>query len=208
MHELTQINKCTRDIRSPTRPLKAAVIAGILALACAACRPVQAVGDGAAIPVSEPAVASAQETPVVQPEVQTVATSPDVTPAAQPTEPAEVGAEEEAGGGALDEALVAQGLVVYRAQYCGICHTLAAAGTFGQFGPAHDGIGSAAGARIAAPNYSGNATTAEEYLYESLVKPEVYIVDGFASSPHRMPPYTHLGEEELRALTAFLLAQQ
>ncbi len=107
-----------------------------------------------------------------------------------------------------DAAMIEQGLAIYHAQYCGVCHTLAAAGTSGQFGPDHDGIGTTAAARIQEPNYSGSAQSAQEYLMESLVKPDAYFVGAYAGSSHRMPPYTHLSDEDLRALVAFLFAQK
>ncbi len=111
--------------------------------------------------------------------------------------------EEEA---VADEALIAAGMAVYRAQYCGICHVFEAAGTTGRFGPPHDGVATAALERLQDPRYAGIAQTAEEYLYESLVKPEIYIVEGFVGTSHRMPPYTHLPEEDLRTLVALLLS--
>ncbi len=48
------------------------------------------------------------------------------------------------------------------------------AGTTGWFGPEHDGMGTITEERIAAANYSGQATNAKEYVYESLVKPEIF----------------------------------
>ena len=44
--------------------------------------------------------------------------------------------------------LVERGLAVYRQQYCGICHELAAAETVGAFGPPHDQMGFVAVQRI------------------------------------------------------------
>jgi hypothetical protein len=104
--------------------------------------------------------------------------------------------------------LVAFGYETYRKQYCGICHTLEAAGTTGTFGPPHDHIGSIAATRILEPNYSGSATNAAEYLHESLVLPEIFIVSGYALSSHRMPAYSFLSDGELDALVAFLLTQK
>ena len=47
-----------------------------------------------------------------------------------------------------DAALVEAGMAVYRAQYCGICHTFTAAGTTGTFGPPHDGMAETAALRL------------------------------------------------------------
>lgn len=117
------------------------------------------------------------------------------------------GADESGSSGDADSELVAAGLAVYRAQYCGVCHQLDAAGTRGPFGPTHNGMGTTAVERLADPAYQGNATTPREYIIESLVDPLAYIVPNYAMSSHRMPIYSHLTEEELDALAAFLLAQ-
>lgn len=106
-----------------------------------------------------------------------------------------------------DPALVEAGPAVYRQQYCGVCHELDAAGTRGTFGPTHNGLGATAAQRILSTGYSGYATTAAEYIRESLLDPQVYIVEGYGATPHRMPPYTHLDSASLGALVAFLLAQ-
>jgi mono/diheme cytochrome c family protein len=106
-----------------------------------------------------------------------------------------------------DPALRETGLAAYRAQYCGICHTLDAAETRGTFGPPHNGMGEIAAARLLEENYSGSATTAAEYIHESIVEPQVYIAPGYATTSHRMPTYAHLDSATVDALVAFLLAQ-
>ena len=109
---------------------------------------------------------------------------------------------------AADPRLRLVGMAVYRQQYCGICHELAAAETTGTFGPTHNGIGSTAALRIEDARYSGTAVTAEEYLRESIVEPSAYLVQGYAVTSHPMPPYAHLDDSEINALLAFLLAQK
>ena len=104
--------------------------------------------------------------------------------------------------------LVAAGLEVYRAQYCGMCHELGAAGSRGIFGPAHDGMGITAAARIQEPGYSGGATTPAEYLLESIVNPKAYVVPSYEITSHPMPAYDFLSEQEIMALVQMLLAQQ
>jgi len=106
-----------------------------------------------------------------------------------------------------DPALIEAGSAVYHAQYCGVCHALAAAGTTGTFGPPHGGLGATAAARVAAPTYTGTAITPAEYIRESIVAPEVYIVPDYAMTSHRMPPYGHLPDADIDALVEFLLAQ-
>jgi len=104
-------------------------------------------------------------------------------------------------------ALTAEGLQIYRDQYCGICHQSTAAGTGGTFGPPHDGLGALAAQRIQDPGYQGAATTAAEYLYESLIDPQRYFVPGYELTPHRMPSYTFLSAQQLDALVQFLHEQ-
>ena len=108
---------------------------------------------------------------------------------------------------ALD-ARAAAGREVYWHNYCGICHTLAAAGTNGTFGPPHNGIAATAKQRIADPSYTGKAVTVVQYLRESIVEPSVYAAPGFAYTSHPMPSYAHLPKQDLDALIYFLLQQK
>jgi mono/diheme cytochrome c family protein len=104
--------------------------------------------------------------------------------------------------------LVSRGLEVYREQYCGICHQLDAADTAGRFGPAHNDIGAIADQRIQAPGYAGSATSAEEYIRESLLDPTAYLVPGYEFTSHHMPAYAHLEEGDIDALVQMLLHQK
>ena len=104
-------------------------------------------------------------------------------------------------------ALSARGLFVYKEQYCGICHQLDSASTKGIFGPSHNGMASLAAARLQDPAYNGAATDVHTYLYESIIEPDAYFVEGFALSPHRMPTYRHIPEDDLEALIVFLAEQ-
>lgn len=105
-----------------------------------------------------------------------------------------------------DAALVEAGLAVYRAQYCGVCHSLDAAETRGTFGPTHNGLAATVDGYLADGIYTGKATTPAEYVLESIVEPQAFIVPGFATTSHRMPSYAHLDQASLDALVAFLLA--
>ena len=100
------------------------------------------------------------------------------------------------------------GLQVYREQYCGLCHTLTAAGTTGIFGPGHDQTGAIAVQRIADPAYTGGATTASGYIQESIVDPQRYLVPGYEAVSQPMPAYDFLTEEEILALVEALRAQE
>lgn len=100
------------------------------------------------------------------------------------------------------------GIQVYRENFCGTCHELAAAQTAGAFGPTHSEAGSLAETRVRDANYTGNATTAADYIRESLLDPTVYLVPGYEVTYMKMPPFTHLKPEEIDALVTFLLDQK
>lgn len=102
---------------------------------------------------------------------------------------------------------LAAGVIVYRANYCGVCHELPAAETRGTFGPTHAGMGATAAERLLDPAYGGAATTPAEYLAESILQPGVYLVPGYATSAHPMPSFVHLPEADIAALVELLLAQ-
>jgi hypothetical protein len=99
----------------------------------------------------------------------------------------------------------AEGLRLYREQYCGMCHAFAAAGTAGIFGPPHDDMPAIAEQRIHDVKYAGSATTAEEYLRESLLEPGAYRVPGYERTRFLMPAYTNLSEGQVDALIHLLL---
>ncbi|MCL4294978.1 MAG: c-type cytochrome [Anaerolineae bacterium] len=105
-------------------------------------------------------------------------------------------------------AQVERGFEIYKQQYCGLCHQLDAAGTAGQFGPSHNGIGTRAEQRIHEARYTGTATTAAVYLHESIVSPKVYTVAGYENTQHQMPAYVHLSEADVDALVQMLLQQR
>ncbi|MEN8145883.1 MAG: hypothetical protein ABFS14_13165 [Gemmatimonadota bacterium] len=115
-------------------------------------------------------------------------------------------------GEAPDSAPVSQsaadGLAVYASQYCGVCHELGSAESVGTSGPTHDAIGTIAAQRIADSRYTGEATTAEAYMRESIVAPMAYIVPGYEVTLYRMPAYTNLSEPELEALVQMLLKEK
>jgi mono/diheme cytochrome c family protein len=109
---------------------------------------------------------------------------------------------------AASEEVIAYGLKVYTEQYCGVCHRLDAADTAGMFGPTHNHFGTVAEGRIKDPGYTGQATTAAEYIRESIVDPGAYYVAGYEQSRQHMPAFTHLSEAELNALVQMLLQQK
>jgi mono/diheme cytochrome c family protein len=198
----------------------------VLAITMGACQPVQpAAAPGT--PASSGAVAESEtltDTATLSATVsvtasesvtadETLTTTESISSSAVLTE--DVAGSEENGeqasappsGASVDPALIEAGLAVYRAQYCGVCHTLDAAETHGTFGPTHNGMGQVAVARLADGTYTGSATTPTEYIDESIVDPQAYVVPGYATTSHRMPSYAHLDPQSLEALVAFLLAQ-
>ena len=106
-----------------------------------------------------------------------------------------------------DDDLAALGRQIYLDNYCAVCHTLKAIDANGVFGPSHDQMATVALERIDDDRYRGMATTAEAYIRESILKPEVYTAPGSMIAHQQMPPYLHLPEEEIDALV-FLLMQQ
>jgi mono/diheme cytochrome c family protein len=203
----------------------------VLVLVAVGCQPVQPNSESSAVATTEPAIESevmegeavtgtatlVETTPVTESVTNTTnAESPttdsatvtatiDITESAETTTTESVAPTEPAAS--ADPALLAAGLAVYRAQYCGVCHTLDAAETRGTFGPSHNGMGAIAAAHLAEGSYQGVATTPAEYIRESIVDPLAYIVPGYATTSHRMPSYAHLDNASLDALVAFLLAQ-
>jgi mono/diheme cytochrome c family protein len=201
------------------------VLLPMLIIVLYACGPVRPVPEGASTPPGEqsaaPVAAAATEAPTSTPiSTPTSAPEPTAVPTATPTPestvaptavptavPTLVPTLAPTAAPTPDPALMAAGLAVYRAQYCGVCHRLTAAATMGTFGPPHDGLAAAAAARIVAEGYSGAATTPAEYIYESIVSPEVYVVPDYLMTSHRMPSYGHVPAGDLTALVAFLAAQ-
>ena len=103
------------------------------------------------------------------------------------------------------EEQVKRGLEVYKQLYCGLCHQLDAAGTAGTFGPTHNGMDIIATQRLQEPQYTGKATTAAEYIHESIVDPKAFTVPGYEHTQHHMPIYNYLSETDVDALVQMLL---
>ncbi|MEM7032031.1 MAG: hypothetical protein AAF629_20930 [Chloroflexota bacterium] len=107
----------------------------------------------------------------------------------------------------IDEFDMEQAVNVYRQNYCGTCHILMVAETTGTFGPNQDNVATVAAQRIQDPAYTGTATNVADYLLESLVQPEAYIVPDYTLSRHKMPSFRHLSDEELNLIVKLLLQQ-
>jgi hypothetical protein len=189
-----------------------------LATLCVSCQPITLEVDNGTTPPEVPATAmpvsdqltvpatvtTTSTVTAIAPVTVTTAISPVMTATVDLSLP--LSAEQELSPESA-AALTAEGLQIYRDQYCGICHQSTAAGTGGTFGPTHDGLGALAAQRIQDPCYQGAATTPAEYLYESLIEPQRYFVPGYELTPHRMPSYTFLTAQQLDALVQFLHEQ-
>ncbi len=90
-------------------------------------------------------------------------------------------------------------------QACTVCHIDAPTGPAWLPTGDQPGIGDRASSRLADPTYTGAASTPEQYLLESIVNTNVYIVNGFSANV--MPP-TYGGtltSQNVADLIAYLL---
>jgi nitric oxide reductase subunit C len=88
---------------------------------------------------------------------------------------------------------------------CVTCHSLARYKVI--VGPSLWGVSTRAGRIIQSPSYQGTAKSAEQYLRESITKPNADIAPGFAHSV--MPDWlTVLDEQEIQDLVAYLMTQK
>lgn len=116
---------------------------------------------------------------------------------------AEAGGEEAAGGG--EASLEDRAIQIMVNNGCGGCHTIqGVAGMVGAVGPELTKIGSVAADRIADPNYAGEATTPEEYIHESIVNPNAYVVEGFPANVMPQNFSETLSEEDINTLVEYL----
>jgi mono/diheme cytochrome c family protein len=73
----------------------------------------------------------------------------------------------------------ANGEALATSKGCVGCHVSTTTGPAWAAGGGQPGIGDRAATRITEADYSGQATTAEQYLLESIVNPSAYLVSGF-----------------------------
>lgn len=89
---------------------------------------------------------------------------------------------------------------------CSGCHVLAAVGPAWLPTAGVPGIGTRSEERFRAAGYTGQATSAEQYLFESVVAPNAYIEDGF--TPNIMPLNfaDRLSAQDMADLIAYMLS--
>ncbi len=98
-----------------------------------------------------------------------------------------------------------KGEALATAQGCVGCHITTTVGPAWLPSGGQPGIGERAQTRFTQPDYTGKATSAEQYLLESIVSPNAYVVNGFA--PNLMPAiYAQtLTAQDVADLIAYLL---
>ena len=87
---------------------------------------------------------------------------------------------------------------------CIACHANEANDETNRIGPSLVGIAAKSAELIKSPTYTGHAQTVEDYLRESILMPNVYLVDGYKP----LMPQTYsatLNEELLTELVNYLL---
>lgn len=164
---------------------------------------------GGAIDASPPAVAANPTEPPVPvarpaPTVAQITPTSTATPEPQPESEGESPSVADANP-PIDNELLEVGKDVYRQQACGVCHLLASVGSLGTFGPPQDDLASIAGERIHDERYKGSATTAEEYIRESIVDPQAFFVEGYQITRFPMPIFSNISEQQVDALVYLLM---
>jgi hypothetical protein len=61
---------------------------------------------------------------------------------------------------------------------------------------------------LALDSYSGEATSVEEYLRESILNPTIFYTPGYEATNHHMPAFTHLPDADIDAMIYLLMQQQ
>jgi hypothetical protein len=102
------------------------------------------------------------------------------TPTLEPTEFPAVGTDITI---SLPEGNVDDGLFLARRWGCYECHITFTHGPLFLSSAIGPSISERAASRIEDPSYTGTATTAEEYLVESILLPEVYVVEFYEREP-------------------------
>jgi len=100
---------------------------------------------------------------------------------------------------------VALGAWLFKNQGCVTCHTMEGVST-AEVGPELTDVATVAEARIASAAYTGSATTAMEYLHESIVEPGLFVVPEFVGGTQMLATFGSLPDEDLDALVAYLMA--
>ncbi len=106
----------------------------------------------------------------------------------------------------LPEGDAAKGETLATTQGCVGCHVSTNTGPAWAAGAGAPGIGERAATRFTQPDYTGNATTPEQYLLESIVQPNVFVVQGY---PENLMPGNYgqtMTAQDAADLIAYMLS--
>jgi mono/diheme cytochrome c family protein len=106
----------------------------------------------------------------------------------------------------LPEGDAANGEALATSLGCVACHVTTPTGPAWPPDGDQPGIGERATARIAQTDYSGNAASAEQYLFESIALTNVYIVPGYAEGLMPNNYADTLTDQDMADLIAYLLS--
>jgi cytochrome c2 len=99
----------------------------------------------------------------------------------------------------------ANGEKLFASQGCAACHSLKEGEKI--IGPSLFHVGQTALGRIKDTTYKGKATTAEEYIRESIVEPNTYVVPGFPAGVMVQDFGQKLSAQDIDDLIAFLMTR-
>lgn len=88
---------------------------------------------------------------------------------------------------------------------CAACHVLAEVGPLWEGTDQQAGLAARAESRIAAADYQGGATTPEQYLVESVIRPTAYIVAGYEQIPMPIDFGQRITLQDMADLLAYML---
>lgn len=88
---------------------------------------------------------------------------------------------------------------------CAACHLLSTVGPAWASESGNPGIGTRAATRFSEAGYTGTAQTAEQYLFEAIVAPNVHLVEGFTSGLMPTNFATRLAPQDTADLIAYML---
>ena len=125
------------------------------------------------------------------------------------------GGDGQASGSGAPAFMEGDAVDLFAAQACAGCHTVEGSDDGGLTCPPLGEIASVAAERIAAADYTGTATTAEEYIRESIVAPNDHLVAApegkvyAAGSTSLMPAtFASIDEDQLENLIAWLMSKE
>ena len=107
---------------------------------------------------------------------------------------------------ALPEGNAAAGEALATTLGCAACHIAAPTGPAWLAAADQPGIGERAATRLDEPGYAGAAVSPEQYLCESIVNTNAYVVSGFSEGLMPNTYATQLSEQNMADLIAYLLS--